>query len=212
MNATALKNLGSLFIVAAPSGGGKTSLVDTLIRRTPDIAVSISHTTRSKRPNETDGKDYFFISESTFLDMINRGEFVEYARVFNHYYGTSVEQIAERLQAGIDIVLDIDWQGAQQIRRNFVDAVGIFVIPPSLKILQDRLTQRQQDDNKVIKERMECAKNEMSHYVEFDFLIVNDDFNKAADELESIVIAHRLRIGRQAQEQQKLLSLLLGSQ
>ena len=203
---------GNLIIVAAPSGGGKTSLVRELVRALEQIEVSISHTTRKKRPGEKDGVDYFFIDEPRFLEMIKANEFLEYAQVFNHHYGTSVAQISSRLQAGIDVVLDIDWQGAQQIKEIFSDAISVFIVPPSLSILQQRLLDRRQDNEEVIGDRMKQAQNELSHFSEFDYLIVNDDFNKAASELQAIVVANRLRIGRQATEQGKLLSFLLASQ
>ena len=204
--------MGSLFIVAAPSGGGKTSLVKKLLSSLDDIAVSISHTTRKKRPAEVDGVDYFFVDEPQFVRMIDEAAFVEHAEVFSHYYGTSVSQITDRLRAGIDIVLDIDWQGAQQIKQLFTDAVSVFVIPPSLEVLKERLMSRQQDDETVIQKRMQSACNELSHYAEFDYLIVNDHFDKAAEELKAIVIAHRLRMARQVEQQRQLLSFLLSSQ
>lgn len=203
---------GSLFIVAAPSGGGKTSLVKNLLSSLDNIAVSISHTTRKMRPGELDGIDYFFIDEPDFSHMIDEDAFIEYAYVFKHYYGTSVLQIKDRLRAGIDIVLDIDWQGAQQIKKLFADAVSIFVIPPSLAVLKARLRSRQQDDEQIIHARMQSARNELSHYAEFDYLIVNDDFDKAANDLKAIVLAHRLRMVRQAEHQRQLLSFLLSSQ
>lgn len=206
------EDVGRLFIVAAPSGGGKTSLVSRLIQDLDRIEVSISHTTRQKRPAEVDGVNYFFINEDHFTDMIEEGAFVEHARVFDHFYGTSVAQINERLQAGIDVVLDIDWQGAQQIKRMYSDAVGIFILPPSLDALRQRLMNRQQDDQQVIQKRMQRAHDEMSHYQEFDYLIINDDFEKAVFELISIVNAERLSMGRQVIRQRKLLSFLLASQ
>lgn len=204
--------VGCLFIVAAPSGGGKTSLVRHLVEHTDNIAVSISHTTRQKRPAETHGADYFFISEQEFNAMVAKGEFVEHAQVFEYWYGTSYAQISERLQQGIDIVLDIDWQGAQQIKQHFPDAVSIFIIPPSLSALQDRLVQRQQDNVQVIKLRMQRAQNELRHFSEFDYLIVNDDFTKAAHDLAMIITTQRLRTDRQSIQQRKLLSLLLTTQ
>jgi len=200
---------GSLFIVAAPSGGGKTSLVKKLINDLSNIVVSISHTTRNMRPGETTGVDYFFVDDKEFLKMVDDSSFVEHAQVFNHYYGTSAAQIMERLKSGIDVVLDIDWQGANQIKSSFKDAVSIFVIPPSLEILKERLMNRQQDDSKTIAGRMHSAQDELSHYKDFDYLIVNDDFDIAASELQSIVVAHRLKIERQALKQRKLLSFLL---
>lgn len=203
---------GNVLIVAAPSGGGKTSLVRKLIHDMNDIEVSISHTTRAMRPGEKDGVDYFFINEQQFLKMINENAFVEHARVFNHHYGTSVAQINTRLKAGIDVVLDIDWQGAQQIRHIFPDAISVFIVPPSLDTLKQRLLDRRQDNEEIISDRMRRAQDELSHFSEFDYLIVNDDFNKAALELQAIVVANRLRMKRQSVQQGKLLSFLLSSQ
>lgn len=200
---------GNLYIVAAPSGGGKTSLVRHLVTTLDDIVISISHTTRAMRPGESDGVDYFFIDEDQFITMVNNNAFVEHARVFNHFYGTSTEQIAQRLEQGIDVVLDIDWQGAEQIRRIFPDAVSIFIIPPSLEALKQRLMNRRQDNEGVISDRMTKAQDELSHYPEFDYLIVNDNFEHAAVELRSIVIANRLRMAGQINKQVKLLSFLL---
>lgn len=203
---------GNLYIVAAPSGGGKTSLVRELVRSLDQIEVSISHTTRSMRPGEVDGVDYFFVSEMKFLDMVNEDAFIEHARVFNHLYGTSSNQIKQRLAQGIDVVLDIDWQGAEQIRRLFPKSISVFIIPPSLDILKERLMKRRQDNDDIISERMIKAQDELSHYPEFDYLIVNDDFAKACHELQSIVIAQRLKMERQVNKQTKLLSFLLSSQ
>lgn len=204
-------NLGTLFIVAAPSGGGKTTLVKQLVDSLDNVIVSISHTTRKKRVGEIHGVDYFFIDEPAFNTMITENAFVEYAFVFNHFYGTSTAQILNRLQQGIDVVLDIDWQGAQQIRRAFNNVVSIFVLPPSLDTLKQRLNNRQ-DDEQSVSTRMHCAQDEMGHYAEFDYLIVNDDFEKAASQLQAIVIAHRLRMSKQLKHQRKLLSILLASQ
>lgn len=203
---------GNLYIVAAPSGGGKTSLVRHLVTTLNAIEISISHTTREVRPGETDGVDYFFINEEEFMGMVNKSAFIEHARVFHHLYGTSAEQITERLQQGIDIVLDIDWQGAEQIKHMFPEAVSIFIIPPSLAELEKRLMNRRQDKDEVISDRMIKAQDELSHYPEFDYLIVNDNFEHAAVELRAIVIANRLKIERQINKQAKLLSFLLSSQ
>ena len=167
---------GCLFIVAAPSGGGKTSLVNELVKELDEIETSISHTTRQKRPAEKDGIDYFFISEQEFSKMIKNGDFIEHACVFDHFYGTSIDQIDSKLQSGLDVVLDIDWQGAQQIKSLYPDAVSVFVVPPSLEILHDRLRCRAQDNEEIIQRRMQRAKEEMSHYDEFDYLIINDDY------------------------------------
>lgn len=203
---------GNLLIVAAPSGGGKTSLVKTLINALDKIEVSISHTTRAIRPGEKEGVDYFFVSDQQFLTMIEQHEFIEHACVFNHHYGTAVSQINTRLAAGIDVVLDIDWQGAQQIRHLFPQAISVFIIPPSLAVLKQRLLDRRQDNEEVIAARMQRAQDELSHFAEFDYLIVNDDFDKAAAELEAIVLANRLKTAAQKQRQGKLLSFLLTSQ
>ena len=200
---------GNLYIVAAPSGGGKTSLVRKLVNTLDRIEVSISHTTRPVRPGEKDSADYFFVGEEEFIGMVNDNAFIEHARVFNHLYGTSAAQISERLKYGIDVVLDIDWQGAKQIRRTFPEAISIFIIPPSLEELKLRLMNRRQDKDEVISERMKKAQDELSHYPEFDYLIVNDDFEHAASELEAIVLANRLRMNIQVNKQSKLLSFLL---
>lgn len=203
---------GQFFIVAAPSGGGKTSLVKALVGDMDHIVVSISHTTRKKRPMEVDGVDYFFVDEPAFMSLVNDGAFLEHARVFGHLYGTSEGQITDRLQAGIDVVLDIDWQGAEQIRRAFPDAISIFVVPPSLAELKKRLMDRQQDKEEIIAERMQRARDELIHYPEFDYLIVNDAFETAAMALKSIVTSHRLTMARQSKRQRKLLSFLLQTQ
>lgn len=203
---------GNLFIVAAPSGGGKTSLVKHLITHLANIEVSISHTTRAPRPREKEGIDYFFVNETQFFDMVAHNAFIEHAKVFNHYYGTSVAQINARLKQGIDVVLDIDWQGAQQIKKLFPKAVTVFIIPPSLEVLKQRLEDRRQDNNEVITKRMQKAQDEMSHFREFDYLIVNDEFEVAAQELHAIVIANRLSFARQAEKIGKLLSLLMAAQ
>jgi guanylate kinase len=200
---------GCLYIIAAPSGGGKTSMVKALIEGMTDIAISVSHTTRSKRPGEVDGVDYFFVQPDEFQQMVDGNQFIEHARVFEQDYGTSKTQIEDRLLRGVDILLDIDWQGAQQIKKVFPQAVGIFVIPPSLEALKQRLQSRKQDSEAVIQARMQRAHSELAHYAEFDYLIVNDDFYCAVAELKSIVVAHRLRMARQIEKQGKLLSFLL---
>lgn len=200
---------GNLFIVAAPSGGGKTSLVNALVTRLDNIEVSTSHTTRNIRTGEQDGVHYFFVNQDTFLKMVSENAFVEYAQVFGAYYGTSVAEIKARLDKGIDVVLDIDWQGAAQIRHLFPESLSIFVLPPSLNILETRLRNRGRDDNETITSRMHKAQEEMSHYSEFDYLIINEDFDLAARQLQSIVVANRLTVGRQSASHAKLLSILL---
>jgi guanylate kinase len=203
--------LGQLFIVAAPSGGGKTSLVNQLMMSLPQIELSISHTTRPARPKEKNGKDYFFVDKAEFEDMVKHHAFLEYAKVFDNYYGTSKQQIDERLNQGIDIVLDIDWQGAQQIRQIMPNAISIFLLPPSLETLRERLQNRQQDNQEVIEKRMQQARAELRHFDEFDYLIVNKEFELALQQLKSIVIAERLKKGIQMQRELKLLSFLLAT-
>lgn len=202
-------HLGQLYIVAAPSGGGKTSLVNRLIQSMPGIELSVSHTTRVPRPKETDGQDYFFVKKSEFEDMITKHAFLEYAKVFDNYYGTSKKQIESRLAAGLDVVLDIDWQGAQQIRAIMPNVISIFLLPPSLQALRERLENRQQDNQAVIDNRMKQAQDELEHYHEFDYLIVNEEFDLALNQLKSIVTAERLKRDRQVIKQRKLLSFLL---
>ena len=197
--------IGRLFIVSATSGAGKTSLVRYLVDNLDNIVVSISHTTRVRRPAEVDAQDYFFVDDIVFNKMINHGEFIEYARVFGALYGTSRTQILTRLEQGIDVVLDIDWQGALQIKHLFPSAVGVFILPPSLAVLKQRLLNRQQDNKEVIVQRMQRARDEIKHYNEFDYLIVNDDFGLAAQDLIAIVVAERLKLSNQLLRQQQLL-------
>jgi len=201
--------LGSLFIVAAPSGAGKTSLVNALVEQQNKIALSISHTTRAPRAGEVDGKDYFFVSPEVFDEMRGRGAFLESATVFDHSYGTSSEAVFAQLKSGIDVVLEIDWQGAEQVRRNYPDSSGIFILPPSKQTLEKRLRGRGQDADDVIARRMRDAENEMSHYVEFDYLIVNDDFDTALASLVAIISARRHSITVQEDAQASLLKTLL---
>lgn len=201
---------GNLFIVAAPSGAGKTSLVNALIARHPDICLSVSHTTRPPRDGEVDGRDYHFVSQQQFADMRDRGAFLESAMVFDNHYGTSAESVRALLNDGKDVILEIDWQGAQQVRRNFDDSTGIFILPPSKATLEQRLRNRGQDNEDVIRRRMRDAENEISHYVEFDYLIVNDHFEQALQQLAAIIIARRQTLARQKSEQAALLADLLG--
>lgn len=200
---------GSLFIVAAPSGAGKTSLVNALVARHDDIRLSVSHTTRPPRDGERNGIDYHFVSQQTFAEMRDNGEFLESATVFDNSYGTSANAVEELLQQGYDVILEIDWQGAQQVRHNFKDSTGIFILPPSKATLEQRLRNRGQDNDEVIARRMRDAENEISHYVEFDYLIVNDDFEQALTELTAIIQTRRLALSRQKQKQAALISELL---
>ena len=200
---------GSLFIVAAPSGAGKTSLVNALVAQQADIALSISHTTRAARAGEMNGKDYFFVMLEQFITMQGEGAFLESATVFDHSYGTSSEAVFEQLKAGIDVILEIDWQGAEQVRRNYPDSTSIFILPPSKQALEQRLRGRGQDNEDVITRRMRDAENEISHYVEFDYLIVNDDFELALTELVAIISARRHSMVIQKDAQASLLKTLL---
>ena len=200
---------GVLFIVSAPSGAGKTSLVQALLEAMAGIGVSISHTTRAMRPGEQDGKDYHFVDVPTFKQMVEQDAFLEHAQVFDNFYGTSKAAVIAQLEAGEDVILEIDWQGAQQVRKHFADAVGIFILPPSTAALRQRLTSRGQDDESIIDLRMSEAESEMSHYAEFDYVVVNDDFEVAVGELKAIVTAQRLHIGRQRSMLEGLISDLL---
>lgn len=197
---------GNLFIIAAPSGTGKTTLVQALVDSTPGIVVSVSHTTRLKRPLENHGVNYYFIDEKTFRDMIGRHEFLEYATVFNHLYGTSKKWVEETLTKGIDVILEIDWQGCQQIKRLFPDCVSIFILPPSLDALEARLKNRNQDTDDVIKQRLLDVRITMAHITEYDYVIVNADFEHAINDLRFIVLASRLRQKNQLLTYAKLLS------
>ena len=201
--------LGTLYIVAAPSGAGKTSLVKSLIETTSSVVVSISHTTRRPRPGERDGEHYHFVTLAAFEAMIAQGEFLEYAQVFDNYYGTSRAAVQTQREAGLDVILEIDWQGARQVRERMPDSPGIFILPPSREALRERLTGRGQDPVEVIERRMAAALDELSHYAEFDYLVINDDFATALDALRAILIAHRQRRVLQIERQRELLQLLL---
>ncbi|NOZ52688.1 MAG: guanylate kinase [Gammaproteobacteria bacterium] len=203
-----MKN-GSLYIISAPSGAGKTSLVSTLLTSTPRLEVSVSHTTRAKRPGEEHGIHYFFIDMATFETMRDNQAFLEHAKVFDHYYGTSRLAVESKLAQGMDIVLEIDWQGARQIRQLYPENISIFIIPPTKTALELRLRARAQDDEATIARRMRDAVTEISHYNEFDYLVVNDNFNQALEELRAIVIERRLRLGVQTQRLKQQLQQLL---
>jgi len=202
-------NKGKLYIISAPSGAGKTSLIKKLLPQVDNLMVSISHTTRAMRAGETDGKDYFFTEISTFKQQIQQGNFLEYAQVYDNFYGTAQSTVEANLNQGQDVILEIDWQGAQQIRQALPDTVSIFILPPSTEILKDRLQGRGQDSEEIINRRMKDAVNEMSHYPEYDYLVVNNDFELALVELKSIILANRLNIERQQQHLQTLLTGLL---
>ena len=200
---------GNLFIVSAPSGAGKSSLIQALLKRHSDMQVSVSHTTRAPRPGEQDGVHYHFISVDEFKALIAQDEFFEWAEVFGNYYGTSKSTIRDSLSRGIDVFLDIDWQGARQIKAQEGSAKGIFILPPSLTELEQRLNKRGQDSSDVIAKRMAQAHSEMSHADEYEYLIINDNFDSALTEFERIVLAQRNSFGSQASKHSTLLKQLL---
>jgi guanylate kinase len=200
-----MANPGTLFIVSAPSGAGKTSLVEALVDRCPQVCVSVSHTTRAMRPGEQDGASYHFVTEAAFLEMLSRSAFLEHAQVFENYYGTSQEWVDGKLRDGRDVILEIDWQGAEQIKRQRPDSVAVFILPPSREALLQRLTKRGQDDEAVIDSRMAKAVDELSHYPQSDYIVVNDNFDQALDELQSIVDCQKLRTESQVERCQSLL-------
>lgn len=200
---------GTLYIVSAPSGAGKTSLVKALLERLSGVSLSVSHTTRAPRPGESDGVDYHFVSLKQFEEMVGAGDFLEHARVFDNYYGTSKASVRAQLDQGEDVILEIDWQGARQVRETFPGATGVFILPPSQAVLRERLMARGQDDEQVISRRMRDAVSEMSHFAEYQYLIVNDDFGEALDDLAAIFRAGRLGRVRQQQYCAQLLDALL---
>ena len=200
---------GNLFILSAPSGAGKSSLIGALLKKHSDMKVSVSHTTRSPRPGEENGVHYHFVSVDEFKALIEKNDFFEWAQVFDNYYGTSKQAIESQLDAGIDVFLDIDWQGAQQIRKLVEDVETIFILPPSKEELESRLTNRGQDSADVIASRMAKAQSETSHFNEYDFVIVNDDFDTALGDIETIVMAQRLTLSAQEVRNKKLLNDLL---
>ena len=203
---------GTLYIISAPSGAGKSSLLRALLEgKQESVQLSVSHTTREPRPGEVDGRDYHFIDVAGFQAMVQDAAFFEHAQVFDNYYGTSRQSVLDQLQAGNDVILEIDWQGARLIREQLPEAVSIFILPPSRDALQQRLQDRGQDDDAIIARRMRDAISEMSHFDEYDYLVINDDFDEARDELASILRSRRLRMPVQRQRQAALLAALLAS-
>jgi guanylate kinase len=200
---------GKLFVIAAPSGAGKTSLVRALMQRRPALRFSISYTTRQQRPTERDAHDYFFVDKPEFERMVAAGEFLEHARVFDNYYGTSRKQVERLLEEGQDVLLEIDWQGAQQIRLALPECRTIFVLPPSREALEQRLRGRRTDSDEVIARRLRDSLADLSHWNEFDYIVVNDDFDRATDELEAIVTGKGEHLRRDRAELLRLLAKLL---
>ncbi len=200
---------GTLFIVSAPSGTGKTSLVNALVRDTNHLKLSISHTTRQARPKEIDGYNYHFISVDKFKQMELAGVFMESANVFGNFYGTSQETVQKMLDEGHDVVLEIDWQGAEQIKKRFPAAISIFILPPSIQTLRDRLESRGQDSKQVIDSRMEKAIAELKHYHKADFIVVNDDFEEALKSLKAIVKSNRMSTAKQKIINHRLIQQLI---
>lgn len=199
---------GNIYLVCAPSGAGKTTLVRALLERDPNVRLSVSHTTRPARPGENDGRDYHFVAREAFLAMAERGEFLESAEVHGNLYGTSEKWVRTQLHAGNDTVLEIDWQGARQVRGLVPEAVGIFILPPSLEVLQQRLRDRRQDSPAVIERRLEAARGEIAHLEEFDYAIINRHFDDAAEDLASIVRSARLRLSSQLSRHRDLINSL----
>jgi guanylate kinase len=208
MKTQILPTKGTLIIIAAPSGGGKTSLVNALLETDLQLKLSVSHTTRPPRPNEIEGEHYFFVSIDEFDAMLKRNVFLEHATVFEYCYGTSSEQVLKALQDGLDVILEIDWQGAQQVRKLFSNVVSIFILPPSIEALASRLVQRNQDSDEIILMRMQKAKDEISHCHEFDFIVFNDDFDHCLKEMREIIMVQRLRYSQQSWRNREKLAIL----
>jgi guanylate kinase len=205
-----MSEAGILFIVSAPSGAGKTSLLRELVPADERLVVSVSHTTRAMRPGERDGQHYHFVSIEHFEQLVGEGAFLEHAPVFDNYYGTSEAAVREPLAQGLDVVLEIDWQGARQVRRRFPQAVSIFIAPPNIEALRERLSGRGQDSAQIVERRMVDARSELSHFPEYDYLVINDDFATALAELRCVVTAERLREPRQSARFTEALADMLG--
>ena len=201
---------GHLFVIAAPSGAGKTSLVKALLERKPELHVSVSHTTRQQRPTEVPGREYYFVPVAQFEEMVNGRRFLEYARVFDNFYGTAREPVDSQLSQGHDVVLEIDWQGAQQVREAMPECKTVFILPPTRAALEQRLRGRQTDADEVIQRRLRDAVSDMSHWAEFDYVVVNDDFGRAVEDLVRIVEGRGADLAARRPQLQPLLVSLLG--
>ena len=203
---------GQLFVISAPSGAGKTSLVAATIALVEDLAVSVSHTTRSPRPGDVDGRDYHFVEQSEFERLIASGALFEHAKVFGNFYGTSKQAVEAQLAAGVDVILEIDWQGAAQVRNMMPKAVSIFILPPTRQALRERLIGRQQDDAAIIDARMAEADKTIAQAPRFDYWVINDDFEIALKQLQSIILSHRQRCAQIQSKHPEFLEKLLGQQ
>jgi guanylate kinase len=201
---------GGLFVISAPSGAGKTSLVKALLERDPALTVSVSHTTRPPRPHEAQGREYWFVTQQQFQELLARGEFLEHARVFDNFYGTGRERLETLLSEGRNVILEIDWQGARQVRQSAPGCTTIFILPPSRAALEERLRKRQTDSDAVIARRLQDAVGDMSHYREFGYVVVNDDFDTACRQLQSILAGHGEALVSDRAELAPLLADLLG--
>jgi guanylate kinase len=199
---------GNLFVISAPSGAGKTSLVHALLNINPQIDLSVSYTTRNPRPGERDGKDYHFVSRAAFAAMAQRGEFLESAEVYGNLYGTSQTWISRQIAGGRDILLEIDWQGAAQVRRLFPECTSIFILPPSMEALEQRLKGRGKDNDEIIAKRMAAVREDVAHVAEFDYVIINDNLNEALRELNAVVLSARLKGEAQLARHQALINQL----
>ena len=195
---------GSMLMVVAPSGAGKSSLVNALLQKDPDIGLSVSYTTRAPRPGEVNGREYNFLTEQDFLKRKDAGDFLEWANVHGNYYGTSKSWIESQMKNGKDVILEIDWQGARQVQQLIPQAIWIFILPPSIQTLEDRLRKRAQDDEATIQKRVAAAKDELAHVAEANYLVVNDNFEQALSDLNQVVLASRLRTGPQLARQHQL--------
>ncbi len=203
------KPRGTLYIVSAPSGAGKTSLVAALLKQLDNVVLSVSHTTRKPRPGEVDGQHYHFVGAENFLDMIEAGDLLEHAKVFDNFYGTSRAAVLAQMDAGQDVILEIDWQGARQVRKAIPESQSVFILPPSRAELERRLRGRGQDDETIIQRRLRDAESDSTHYEEYDYTVVNTDFDRAVRDLESIFVANRLRTREQAIRNHAMITALL---